>query len=137
MKINGSITILCDDEGVRIEIHDEDSRVDFIEINMTPAQFTSALGRSANTKCASMEVKGLDRVGKIMEMQNLAFEIPKNIHYDKREKRNSALAVLADKACPEGWISDSYFDSQDSFFFKGGKGYARTVIRRWVDKKEE
>lgn len=30
------------------------------------------------------------------------------------------------------WVSDNYFQSQDSFFSKDGKNYARAVIRRWV-----
>ena len=33
---NGAITILCDREYVKIEIHDQDAAIQFLEIEMTP-----------------------------------------------------------------------------------------------------
>ena len=51
------------------------------------------------------------------------------------ESRNNKLKiheqVLLDEQ-GDGWIADGYFHSQNSFFEKDKKKYARDVIRRWI-----
>lgn len=49
--------------------------------------------------------------------------------------RKKAAADIADRVCPDGWIADHYFNSQNSFYYKDGQTWARTTIRRWVDKE--
>ena len=137
MKINGKITILCDEDGVKIEVLDNDADIQFLEIRLTPRQFTQALGRLAHTECMSTEVRGLDLVGKVAEHKALVFEIPKDLRWEHGPKRDEALIKLADKACPKGWIHDNYFGSRDSFLEKDGKYFAQTHLRRWVERKKE
>jgi hypothetical protein len=129
MKLNkAAITILLSKEGMKIELHDQDASITFAEIFLDTVQTCQALSRLGYTGC-EIELRGLDRVGKKMEHKKIEFEIPEG-YYKRSHKKD--LETLAEKACPEGWISSNYFNSQDSFFIKDGKRYARTTIRRWV-----
>jgi hypothetical protein len=131
MKINGKITFLCNKEGATIELHDDDASVTFARVRLTAEQLCQALGRLAYTECYAMEVRGLDKVGMKMENKEFVFEVPDDLPY-QREKRNEILSSILQKICPEGWIPSILFNSQNSFFTKDGKYYARTTIRRWV-----
>lgn len=133
MKINGKITILCDREGATIELHDDDARVTFATVQLNPVQLGQALGRLGYTECESVEVRGLDKVGKKMENKEFIFEVPEDLSC-KRDIRDKILIPILEKVCPKGWIPDTSFSSQGSFFSKGGKYYAKTPIRRWVEK---
>lgn len=133
MKINGQISICGGrasprDGKVRIEIFDEESRTMFCEIVMTDSQFIeAAMGGLVRQEC-ECEVFNLERVGKKMEMDMIEFEVPKVEHAE----RASAAKKAAIAACPAGWIPDTYYGSQNSFFRDGEKQMARTRIRRWV-----
>jgi hypothetical protein len=60
----------------------------------------------------------------------LEFEVPKwNTDISDKEQ----AMELAKEHCPYGWTPDLYFNSQDSFFYKDKKRFARTTIRRWVE----
>lgn len=131
MKISdGRISILTNEDKVEIMLHDSDASVTFATVEMTPQQFCQALSRLMHTKC-KIEVRGLDLVGKKMEVDNLIFPIDGG--YRDRE---AALAAVF-KHCPKGWEPDLSFNSQDSFPLKDGQQYAKTAIRRWVDKESE
>jgi len=136
MKINGKITLLCEGDNVKLELHDDDSSITFVRVELTAKQFTQALGRLAHTPCKSMEVRGLERVGTKMENQTFIFEVPESVPW-KHEERVKILKPILDKVCPEGWIPDMGFNSQNSFFTNEGKNYARTTIRRWVKIPEK
>lgn len=131
MKLNNAaITLLVNDGVVTIGLTDVDAGyITFAEVKLTPEQFTKALSRSAHIPC-SIEVFGLDTLNKIMEHKTIEFKMPEKYEYSDREK----IAIrLAEENCPVGWISDNYFNSQNSFFIKDGSYYARCIIRRWVD----
>ena len=137
MNIEGSITILCGSEGVDIELHDEKARSDFVSVHLTPRQWTQALGRLGHTNVAKMEVVNLDKVGLVH--QNRIFEFPiKHIgNYSLYKNKPKVVGREADKVCPKGWVPDTFFASQDSFFFKNDEEWARTIIRRWVTEEED
>lgn len=133
MKINNaSITILINRDCAIIELHDHASGITFLNLQLTPAQLTSALSRLSRTPVESMEVKDLDKLNKKMEVQQHEFEIP-DYGYQYRQHLDD-IKRLAIQTCPEGWQPDEYYGSQNSFFEKDGKRYARVVIRRWVDE---
>ena len=67
-----------------------------------------------------------------MEVKELTFVIPKTLQW--KEKTEFAKAN-AQQWASDGWIADSYFNGQDSFFTKDGNEYARIHQRRWVQKK--
>ena len=133
MKINGKITILLDEKGMRIEVRDADSGIKFLIVGLTPKQATQAMGRLANTECENCEVYNLDKVGKVLELKQHTFELVGDINYQSRDE---VAYFFAKQTCPKGWEPDRYFRSQNSFFSENGRNYARCTIRRWVDKSE-
>ena len=53
--------------------------------------------------------------------------------YEIAKKSNQLeLQKIAQSHLSDGWIADAYFGSQNSFFKKDGKQYARATIRRWL-----
>ena len=124
------ITILINQDYTMIELYDNTSATCFAEIKLTPAQLSSALSRLGHTPC-EIEVFELEKLNKKHEVGKLEFEIPEKYTYARAEKKDE-LKELANKACPEGWVLANSFNSQDSFFHKDGKYYARCIIRRWV-----
>ena len=128
MKLkDGRITMLAGEDGMKIELHDNEASITFVCIKLTPKQLSRALGRLGYTEC-KIEVHGLDKVGKKMEHKSIEFELPETHTFmDKKIAEKVGIAV-----CPEGWVPDLYFGSQTSFFTKDKIQYARMTIRRWA-----
>ncbi len=143
MKIKDArITLLADsgnppggEPGVTIELHDYDASVMFAKVTLTPEQWVSAMSRLGYVEC-EIEVYGLDKLGKKMINEPFEFCLGKSSKYTASELKDVAIEMVKE-ACPDGWIADSYFQSQDSFFFKDGETWARTTIRKWVDVEDE
>lgn len=129
MKIEtAQITILVGRDSTTIELRDKNASITFARVTLTPEQLSAALSRSAYTPC-EIEVVGLDKVGKKMEMKELTFEV--RVEFSSRT--SDAVHQIALRVAPEGWIPDNYYASQSSFFHNDdGKKFARTTIRRWV-----
>ena len=126
-SLEAQISIISSyDDEITITVHDKTSGISFLELVLTREQFVNAamnhLGRCEVKKAG---VRGMENVGKTMEMKSFSFEIPS---WNNKE----AAIEIVQKLCPEGWEPELYFGSQDSFFRKEGKEYARTTIRRWV-----
>lgn len=130
MKIDAQIDIRASyDDAISIEVRDKASNTIFLSMVMTREQFiNAAMNRLGCTEVKEAEVFHLDRVGKMMEMDTLTFEIP-----DWGYKGNLPETIkLAHQHCPDGWIPDIHFSSKESFYQgDDGKRYARTTIRRW------
>lgn len=130
MVLEGRITLLFSNNGLEIEIMDNGSRTTFVRAALSPEQVVQAMSRLANTECSLVVSRGaLERVGTVAEHKKFEFKIGNSV--DWRDKKDEAIK-LAKLECPEGWIPDLYFSSQDSFFTKDGEQWARTTIRRWV-----
>lgn len=130
-EITAQITITATyDDLIRIDIHDKTSSANFLHLEMTREQFINAtMNRLGNTDIKHATIRDFNIVGKKMEMKTLEFEIPEKSYY----KNDRIVSQLAKENCPDGWIPDLYFSSQNSFFQDNeGKWYARTIIRRWV-----
>lgn len=128
MKIQGKITILVNQDRVDITVKDDKANTAFLEIELTPDQFVACLSRLAYVEC-ELEVNGMDRVGKTHENKSFEFEIPESL---KSRSKTDELRSFAQSQLSDGWIADNYFGSQNSFFEKDGKRYARCIIRRYV-----
>lgn len=138
MKLKeGRITLLFSEEGLRVELIDRLSGITFVRVKLNQEQTCQAMSRLAHTHC-DIEVFGLEVVGKCLEIKDLTFPIGNVDYYDRKK-------VAIEKAlefCPEGWVPDEYYGSKGSFYDKKDKDgnkitWARTHIRRWVDKEEE
>jgi hypothetical protein len=133
---NGSLTIFAHKEHVEITVTDENSHVDLVKVNMTPANFCAALGRLANVR-AKLEVSDrLDIIGKMHEVAEITFPLPKSVDSMRSPERDEAAKKAAIEYCKKhrkDWTPDLYFHSQNSYFYddKGGL-WARTHIRRWT-----
>ena len=121
------ISILIGQESTTIEIYDSPSCTTFVRVKLTPDQLSSALSRLSHSPCECV-VANLDRLGKTHEVTKFEFEMSET---DCRTREKIAKET-AERLCPEGWKSDGYFSSQDSFFTKDGKNMARATIRRWI-----
>ena len=127
--LNGKITILINSDRTTISLEDENSRLTVVEIELTPEQLSQALSRLSNTPCKfTFNQSGL--IGKIHECKKLEFELQEELQLYNRD--DEAVYQIALQQCPDGWVPDKYFRSQDSFFKKDGKQWARCTIRRWV-----
>jgi hypothetical protein len=133
-EINAQISIISSyDDSINIIVEDKDAGVRFLDMTLTRAEFVNAaMNRQACVNVSKTEVFALDKIGKKKEYKEFEFEIPITTPCDEKQKEIT-IGVL-NSVCPEGWVPDTYFGSQDSFFSKDGKKYARTMIRRWVDK---
>ncbi len=131
MKLEGEITLLVNQNNTTIRIQDAVSSVTVCEVTLTPEQLSSALSRLANTPCQlDVDPDTADRWGKPMEVEYFEFEIPDGLSKyapDHIELGKYALSIL-----PEGWTATPRFNSQNSFFTKDGKRFARCIMRRWV-----
>jgi phosphoribosylformylglycinamidine (FGAM) synthase PurS component len=127
MKLEGKISILINSEYTTIEIADSKANTRFVSVKLTPEQLSAALSRQMSTEC-ELTVLGLDKVGKIHENKSFEFEIPEEM---TNRKNRDDLHKLAQSLLSDGWIAENYFASQDSFFRRGDKQYARCTIRRY------
>lgn len=64
MEIKGKITFLVDKNKTTIQLHDDGASITFCEIELTNDQLASALSRMGYTECKSVNVFGLDKLGK-------------------------------------------------------------------------
>ena len=136
MKIeDGRITILVSGERITIELKDSESSTTFCKIELTAEQFATALGRLSYTRCESMELFGLEKLGKKLENKYFEFEVLDDTSGSTQPYLNQECLRALKKAGMEEWVSDNYYTSQNSFFNKDGKKYARVTIRRWTEKQ--
>jgi len=128
MKLNNpKITILFGSDSTTIELHDSPSSTTFLRVKLTPEQLSSALSRLSYTSCEA-EISGVDRIGKTLEFKKIEFPLSSNgTHLLKDTAKKEQYNFIS-----EGWESDCYFNSQDSFFTKDGIQHARVTVRRWV-----
>lgn len=131
-EVELGLTFLIGKDGAHIELHDKVSGICMFRGDMTPENTLSLMGRLSHTP-----VKGylgnLSHVGKKLVMDKLEFELPEDADYSTEKEM---ARTLAKAICPVGWTPDMYFGSQNSFFTKDGKRYARTIIRSYVDPDE-
>jgi hypothetical protein len=130
-EISASITILASyDDSIRISIYDNASCKEFITLKLTREQFVNAtMNRLGNTEIAEAKVGYLDLVGKKMIMETIEFELPGGFDRSKEKAKEVVKNIVNE--LEGGWIPDTSFSSQNSFFDKCGKPYARTTIRKW------
>lgn len=127
MKIEGGFSMLINREETTIEIRDKNASITFIRVKLTPEQLSAVLSRQMSVEC-EVDVYALDKIGKVHENKTMEFEIPESL---ASSKHANDLQKLAQSELSDGWIAESYFGSQGSFFKKEGKQYARVTIRRW------
>lgn len=130
METKVKLTFLVGNDQTSVYVEDSLSGIRFLEMSLTPIELSKILSRQACVEVDAV-VKRLDIVGKKHENKRFVFEITKELYYYSN-RDNEKLKELADSLLTDGWMSDCYFNSQDSFYEKDGKFYARTTIRRYI-----
>jgi len=125
---NSKITLRIDSDQTVIEIFDSDASTTIAKAILTPQQLSQVLSRLAYVDCECM-VGDFSRIGKKMENQTFEFEITGS--KSSIDLNNDCIDALFREGMSD-WIPDNYYQSQNSFFNKDDKQYARVTIRRWV-----
>lgn len=134
MKLKqGQIDIFFEEGGLKIRLRDGLAGTTFAEVHLNQKQTLQALSRLSHTHC-DIEVRGLENVGKRMVHKSLEFPISKDSIYGP--ERQAVAIKRMEEAMPDGWSTDGYFGSQESFFERDGERWARITIRKWVDIDE-
>lgn len=135
MELNDArITFLINRDGAEIVLRDADSNINFARVKLTTDQLAAALSRLGDVEC-KCSVYQLDKLGKRHENKDFEFEIP-DFGYGRRDNTDKVHQLAIDALAKEGmsdWTPDKYYGSQNSFFTKDNKRFARAIIRRWVD----
>lgn len=126
---NPKISMLVNFDGTTIELFDSKSSKTFARVKLTNDQLASMLSRLHKTEC-QIEVDNLDLINKQMEHQKFEFEIDKQMRTSKSALNQHCLKALISQNMSD-WLPENTYGSQDSFFSKDGKYFARTTIRRW------
>jgi len=119
-------------EVIKISIEDVRAAAGFCVVELPLADFARAV--TGHVVRGEVTVAGLERVGKKMEHRPFSFPLNRSAALVYGEDREKVACEAIKQHLPEGWQSDDYFRSQDSFYTtEDGKLWARTTIRRWVD----
>lgn len=130
-EIKARISLLINRDETMIQVVDWDSDITFLEMRLTNEQTCQMLSRLSNVEVDKATIRGLNLIGKKMEIREYEFEIPESL-YEYKNRDSKKIKEIADCTLSDGWVADSYFVSKDSFVEKDGKFYAKTIIRRWV-----
>lgn len=129
MKLdNGKITFLVNSDYTEITIEDGDANTLLAHIKLTPEQLSLILSRMGSVRC-EITTGPIERIGKTHECKTFEFENP----YTQSELPLACAEALLKEGMHE-WVSDNHYGSKNSLFKKDGKNYARTTIRRWINK---
>ena len=138
MKLNMKMSLLISADkygGTTLEITDDKSHCTFLRANITEEQLVLMMGRMACVKIEATVV-ALDKVGKRCEFKEFVFKVSDKDDFGHEERKEKAIEEGL-KQTPDGWIMETYFGSQSSFFDKGKEVWARTRIERYIDETEE
>jgi len=134
VQFDADVTMQIGKEGLTIQIEDRNAGTRICEVKLGPEEACAALGSHASCKAQKATAYGLHLIGKYQIMDDFVFEMPE---HDWRNSQEVA-AEKAKRICPDGWMPDLYFNSQNSFFVDDdGKTMARTYMRMWVSKDEK
>jgi len=136
-KLKGKITISrpCYGDGTKlilISVHDELSGISFLEVEIGYSNFAEALTGIGYVDC-ELVTRNLGNVGKRVERKKIEFELPEKYRYANIE----TIKKIAKKHIPEGWKSNFYFGSKESFYYKDNIRFARLQIFRYIDEEGE
>ena len=114
-KINARLSISYptrgrdDEDGkvISIRIDCKDSRIEFVDLEVSYEEFTAALSGLQYRPASSCKVRGLEKVGKKHEYEcfKIYTDIAKNFSYNEKEALGKALCEEAEKL---GWTDGGW-----------------------------
>lgn len=122
------------DDYVCLNLECNNSWTQFVEVRIKHEDFCRALMGRGDTHI-EFHTRGLDKIGLFRVQETITFELPEDVdRWDDEGVKK--LNELAQTAAGDGWIASTYFGSQNSFFRKDGKEYARTQKYKFLTEKE-
>lgn len=119
---------------IHLTIEDTKSLAASVTIDLSYEQF--ALLITGMSIRAEAEWHNADKVGLRREVREVVLDITGSPR-SYSPSGETAIRDLYEKTKEPGWVSDVYLGSQNSFFEKDGRKYARFPEYRWVPEKEE
>ena len=135
MKIKASaVAPLASDGFFRLTITDESSRIQFVELKMTPEQFAFMISARVTTDL-ECEVYGLDGVGKVRESKTELVPFSPYGSVSKEVRLRAARQAL-EPFESDGWTGriDDLFNGHRSAGRE--RGFQLVTFERLVDRKE-
>lgn len=127
MDIKATIAISRTSRGeIKIHLSDKASRVGFLEVTLTPEEFTNAITGLYGQEVPAI-VRGLDKVGKTSVRENRTLKCPLD-SWDK----TVLSAWLKENGKEDGWIVSSYLGSQNSVVRKDGETHLNYEVYKYV-----
>lgn len=131
MKLKGSITISYPSNGtVRFQVRDETSRQTFLEIELSYEEFAKSLSSLAE-RPMTFNIHDSERIGKVKHTEDIEVEVPNNHDRDISRKHVQKFVSKKIKETGKPWIADLALSSQNSFFHKDERKFARTTMSYW------
>lgn len=134
MKIPGKLTISriyggLRDNTIEVRMQDPLSVTEFVTAELSLEDFAKAVTGQGFVDC-TLELHGLDRVGKKRETKPLEFTFVSNRNYKGvREEAKELCQSFAD----DGWIADGYFGTRGAIEHSGNTVKARCQQSRYVE----
>lgn len=130
-QIKAAVTISRVSDGtIRLRVEDSESRIEFVELSMSPADFANAITGLA-CQPAVGGVRGLEYVGKTKVTEARQVECPLGT-FDKEK-----LSAWLESNCQEeGWLLSSYLGSQSSVVRADDKTTLNYSVTKYVDQEE-
>ncbi len=133
-EFEGAVDILFSAErGMTIEVKDANSGSQVFTVNLPADQIAKMLSSRAHLPCM-YTVERTDISGKHEHRAEMSVELPEGLAYGDREAVAERLLIAQ---CPEGWETSCYLGSKDSFYKKGDRSYAKTIIRTYRSAKPD
>lgn len=130
MKHNASITITrSSDDVIRVKLVDENSRIPFVEAQISLEDFARALTGLAYVPVAA-EYNNLENVGKFKVSEPRRMLLRADCH-DRKEMAE----WLLENCQEDGWTIDAYLGSQGSVITSGNKTYLNYRVYKYVDNE--
>lgn len=129
----GRVTSNQAPDEIWIDLTDEKAATHFAVVKMTLADFARAV--TLLDVCCQIEVRGLDRVGRVMEHKTEWIEEPKGAPFGPLEAWQQRMRATIEPFEVDGWRHDAYdIQSRNSHRTKNGK--YQVTFRRWVEREE-
>ena len=132
MKIKATaVASLGSDNTFRLTIKDDSSRIQFVDLRMTPEQFALVISARVTTDL-ECEVRGLDGVGKVREVKTERVSF-RHLYCGTKEERERAAKQAMEPFEVDGWkgsMSDMFNGHRSA---RDGSDIQIVMFERLVD----
>jgi hypothetical protein len=132
MKIQATLSIAFPSGGgVNIRLRDIASRIEFVDVEISHAEFSQALSALQERPLIECELRGLEYVGKKRITEARSVECPIDAH-----DRDVLRGWLKMNCQENGWILNDYLGSQISIERRDGKTVLNYSVTKYVEAAE-